>query len=134
MSILKKILSHCPYREPEETKFYLMLRRGMGYEVEKADRNGYTYDINKFGVYSRNAAFSAVKDMEGNGCLRFAVEKDFLDRINDELTTLQNRLKEAEEEMKRMTWLLSDECNNPDEARDIGLAYLEKHKQENARE
>lgn len=131
---LKKILSFCKYKEPENTKFYLMLRRGMGYEVEKKNRNGYTYDHKEFGIYSRDSAFSAVKDMDGNGCLRFAIEKDFLDSIVAKFNSLQNQLKEAEQVIEKALFIQNSNYGNSIQThieliewKDFALAHKSKY-------
>lgn len=92
--ILKELLRYCPYKEPEETQFYTMLRRGMGYEVECKGRDGYTVDYKDFGVFSRDSAHGNVKYMESNGCLRFNIEKDLLDSIVNQLQSLQEQRDE----------------------------------------
>lgn len=97
---LKEILKFCPYKEPEDTEFYTMLRRGLSYEVERSNRNGYTHNYKEFGVYSRELAFSNVEYMEGNGCLRFNIEKDLLDSIVNKFDQLQAQLKERDELLK----------------------------------
>lgn len=93
---LYRILKYVPYKEPEDVKYYSMLRRGCGYEVECADRNGYTIKFDEFGSYTRDKAFSNVKYMEGNGCLRFNIEKDLLDSIEHCFNNLESQLKKKD--------------------------------------
>ena len=100
---IKDILKYCPYIEPEETEFYTMIRRGSSYQVECSTRNGYTVDLEEFGVFSRDKAFSNVRYMDGNGCLRFNIEKNLFDNFVSKIQQLEKENAE-----------LKDICSNAD--------------------
>ena len=121
MSELDLIFSRCTYKEPEETKFYSMVRRGSSYEIEKEGRSGYTCKLSRAGVFSILNAFSNVKYMEGNGCLRFNIEKDLLDKIDNKLNQQQAKIDKLTEMLKK--------CYDRGQIYEVQL-YLKELKQE----
>ena len=131
---LKEILKYCPYKEPRDTEFYTMLRRGMSYEVECNGRNGYTHNYKEFGVFPRDLAFSNVEYIEGGGCLRFNIEKDLLDSIVTKFNQLQaelakkdEQLEDCEEVLKNLKFTVMD-YGVEEESLVMMMAYEEANK------